>query len=69
MRTYHPRSWSRQARELSWREIHSVNGGYCTLNEAINFFSKSYRAPIIRYRAAKHFGRKVRENRVKERRA
>lgn len=66
MKTWHPESWSQQARNLSNDVIESVNKGYRTIKEATNFFSHSYRAPIIRYRAAKHFGRKIREGKVHE---
>ena len=66
MKTWHPESWSKQARNMSNDIIESINVGYETIEGAINFFSRSYRAPIIRYRAAKHFGRKVREGKVHE---
>ena len=66
MRTWHPQSWSQQARNLSNNVIESVNTGYKTIKEATNFFSHSYRAPLICYRAAKRFGRKVREGKVHE---
>lgn len=66
MKTWHPESWSKQARNMSNDMIESINVGYETIEGAINFFSRSYRAPLIRYRAAKRFGRKVREGKVHE---
>ena len=66
MKTWHPESWSKQARNMSSDMIESINVGYETIEGAISFFSRSYRAPIIRYRAAKRFGRKVREGKVHE---
>ena len=46
-------------------EIWSVNNGWSTIEGAIHFFSNSYRAPIIRQRAAKRFGRYVHAGKVK----
>ena len=66
MKTWHPESWSKQARNMSNGIIESVNIGYETIEGAIGFFSRSYRAPLIRYRAAKRFGRQVREGKVHE---
>ena len=66
MKTWHPESWSQQARNMSNNMIESVNVGYETIEGAIHFFSHSYRAPLIRHRAAKRFGRKVREGKVHE---
>lgn len=66
MKTWHPESWSQQARNLSNNVIESVNTGYKTIKEATDFFSHSYRAPLIRYRAAKRFGHKVREGKIHE---
>jgi hypothetical protein len=65
MYTWHPESWSKQARNMSNNEIWSVNNGWTTIEGAIRFFSNSYRAPIIRQRAAKRFGRYVRAGKVK----
>lgn len=65
MYTWHPESWSQQARRMCDDEIWSVNNGWSTIEGAIHFFSNSYRAPIIRHRAAKRFGRYVRAGKVK----
>ena len=64
MRTYHPESWSVQARELADRIYNQLGEGEnkYSLKEAENFFSNSYRHPLIRQRAAKRFGRLVRRN-------
>ena len=64
MRTYHPDSWSRQARDMSNWKIWSVNHGWDTIEGAVRFFGTSYRHPLIRNRAAKHFGRQVRARKV-----
>lgn len=61
MKNYHPTSWSQQAREMCDRQIAMVQQGYSTIEQAINFFSNSYRPSIIRCRAAKRFGRWVRK--------
>lgn len=60
MRAYRPKSWSAQAREMADRQI------YYTLKSgnpvySLRFFSNSYRADIIRHRAAKRFGRAMRK--------
>lgn len=60
-RTYHPASWSVQARRMAENQINQIISGEITEAEAIHFFSTSYRHPRIRYRAAKYFGRKMRK--------
>lgn len=64
MRTWHPDSWSKQARELADRIYNQLGEGEdkYSLKEAENFFSNSYRHPLIRQRAAKRFGRLIRRN-------
>lgn len=66
MFTYHPKSWSQQAREICDNQIAQINSGWQTINGAVKFFSNSYRAEIIRNRAAKRFGRAVRAGKVHE---
>jgi hypothetical protein len=66
MRTYHPDSWSVQAREMANRQVESINCGVSTIADAIYFFGISYRHPRIKYRAAKRFGRMRRTGKVKE---
>lgn len=66
MRNYYPQSWSQQARNMSNSEIQSINAGWSTIRGTLRFFSNSYRHPLIRQRAAKHFGRKRREGKVRE---
>ena len=60
MKTYRPKSWSAQAREMADKQIRqtlkSGNPVY-----SLRFFSHSYRADIIRHRAAKRFGRAMRK--------
>lgn len=61
MRTYRPKSWSAQARIMADNQIRqtleSGNPVY-----SLRFFSNSYRADIIRLRAAKRFGRAMRKH-------
>ena len=59
-RTYHPKSWSQQARNMADDQIWNVEHGYETKEEAKKFFHTSYRHSLIRQRAAKRFGRKMR---------
>lgn len=61
MKTWHPESWSQQAREMARKQIESIKCGYQTIEGAIEFFDRSYRHPLIRYRAAKAFGRHERK--------
>ena len=65
MKTWRPESWSQQARNMCDNEIWCVNNGWSTIAGARHLFSNSYRAPIIRQRAAKRFGRYVRAGKVK----
>lgn len=60
MKKYRPKSWSEQARKIADEQIRS------TLESgdpvwSLRFFSNSYRADIIRHRAAKRFGRAMRK--------
>jgi len=64
MRSYHPESWSAQARKMCDNQIEMVEAGYATIDEAIHFFSISYRHPLIRHRAAKRFGRMLRAGKI-----
>lgn len=64
MRTYRPKSWSAQARELCNKQVESIAYGYQTIEGAITFFATSYRAPIIRYRAVTRFMRLVKAGKV-----
>lgn len=66
MRTWKPASWSQQAREMCDKQIEYINGGHAFIEDALHLFSNSYRAPIIRDRAAKRFGRLMRAGKVKE---
>ena len=55
-----------QARRLANQIILNVEFGYISIDEGMSWFDKSYRAPIIRHRAAKRFGRQVRNGKVVE---
>lgn len=66
MKAYHPKSWSQLARKMCNEQIMSIENGWQTINGAIKFFSESYRADIIRNRAAKRFGRMVKAGKVCE---
>ena len=61
MRNWHPKSWSEQARELADRQVEYVVYGDKTIKEVLHFFSISYRADIIKYRAEKRFIRKIKK--------
>lgn len=82
MRSWHPDSWSQQARELENKiyriVIHAIENG-CSKHQfaeyigggeyiertpeewATHFWTVSYRPPIIVNRAAKRYGRKLRQ--------
>ena len=64
MKTYRPKSWSAQAREMARKQVEMITAGYQTIEGAISFFAISYRAPIIRYRATTSFMRMVRAGKV-----
>ena len=59
MKNWHPKGWSEQARELADRQVEYVVYGNKTIKEVLHFFSISYRADIIKYRAEKRFIRKM----------
>ena len=61
MRNWHPKGWSEQARELADRQVEYVVYGNKTIKEVLHFFSISYRADIIKYRAEKRFLRKMKK--------
>ena len=61
MRNWHPKGWSEQARELADRQVEYVVYGNKTIKEGLHFFSISYRADIIKYRAEKRFIRKIKK--------
>lgn len=56
MRTWHPKSYSQQARELADKFFEWEDK-----KDAFEILQHTYRAPIIAFRAAKRFGRKMRE--------
>ena len=66
MRNYHPKSWSQQAREMSYQAIKSIEAGWNTIETTKEYFSNSYCHPLIRNRAAKHYGRMIRTGKVHE---
>ena len=61
MKNWHPKSWSEQARELADRQVEYAVYGDKTIKEVLHFFSISYRADIIKYRAEKRFIRKMKK--------
>ena len=76
MRRYRPKSWSHQPRykadQAYWFFCNANHDGFDSMdtewiaemadkNTHVHDFSNSYRAPIIRYRAAKRFRRLVRK--------
>ena len=60
------KTWSQQARRMCDLQVAYVNSGNALIEDALRFFSTSYRAPIITGRAAKRFGRLMRAGKVKE---
>ena len=60
MKTWHPKSWSAQARAMADKQItQTLRSGNPSFS--LHFFSQSYRAPIVRGRAAKRFGRAMKK--------
>lgn len=66
MKSWYPQSWSEQARKMCDKQVAYVNVGMTTIDNAFYLFSISYRAPIIRLRAAKRFARLLKQGKVKE---
>ena len=64
MKTFRPKSWSKSAREMCDNQIAMIHAGWQTVNDAKEFFSNSYRHPLIKQRAAKRFGRLLRKGKV-----
>ena len=54
-------SWSMKARKMCYSQLSQYLQGEATEQECVEFFSTSYRAPIIKIRAAKKFGRMLRK--------
>jgi hypothetical protein len=65
MLTWRPKSWSEQARELCDRQIALINAEINSIEYSLAFLGNSYRHPLIRQRAAKRFGRMLREGKVR----
>jgi hypothetical protein len=62
MKKFHPVSYSEQAREMAAKYYGEVlQYEDFTENAAVSFINSSYRAPIVRYRAAKKFGKMCRK--------
>lgn len=66
MKAYRSKSWSQQAREMCDRQVAQIETGWQTIEDATKFFHSSYRAEIIRHRAAKRFGRLIKAGKVHE---
>lgn len=66
MRNYRPASWSQQAREWCDRQIDYINNGNSFIDEVVWGFGWSQRNNLIKYRAAKRFGRMRRNGKVHE---
>ena len=54
-------SWSMRARTMYCIQLNQYLRGEKSEQECVEFFSTSYKAPIIRMRAAKKFGRMMRK--------
>jgi hypothetical protein len=62
MKKFRPRSYSKQAREMAMKYYNEVlQFEDFTESDAATFIHHSYRAPLIRYRAAKKLGRMCRK--------
>lgn len=67
MKKFHPRSWSEQAREMAVKYYNEVlQYEDFTESAAVLFINHSYRAPLIRYRAAKKLGKMCRKTAKKK---
>lgn len=64
MKTWHPKTWSQQARALCDRIVNNVEDGYWTIEQGMFWFSTSYRHPLIVNRAAKRYGRLMRAGKI-----
>ena len=66
MRTWHPASYSEQARELCDKWVEGVNEGWLLLDEVLYKVRASYRQPLVKERAWRRFNRLVRAGKVHE---
>jgi hypothetical protein len=66
MLKYRSKSWSQSARQMCEDQISEINTGWQTIEGAVKFFHDSYRADIIKRRAAKMFGKALKANKVHE---
>lgn len=66
MKKFKPKSWSESARNMCEEQVSEVNTGWATIETATKFFHNSYRADIIKRRAAKMFGKAVKAGKVHE---
>lgn len=62
MRSYRPASWSTQARLMCDKQLYYIAKGTKTIEEGAETIRNSYRHPLIKQRAIKRFGRKVKNN-------
>lgn len=60
---YKTKSWSESARFLSNKMYIYYISGILREEDVVRFFQNSHRAPLIVHRAAKRFGRMVRNGR------
>ena len=60
MKTFHPASYSQQARRLCDSLYNTIIKGLVAKESAVEFLHWSYRDSLIRRRAAKRLGRKLR---------
>ena len=61
MRSYRPASYSQQARKLCDKQILYIKSGLTTIEEAEEILFNTYRSPLVKQRAIKRFGRKIRK--------
>ena len=60
----HTVSWSDRAREIANMQAEYVNSGWTTISEVVKFLNNSGYNSLITQRAAKRFGRLLREGKV-----
>ena len=61
MKTYRPTSYSQQARKLCDKQILYIKSNLTTIEEAEEILFNTYRSPLVKQRAIKRFGRKIRK--------
>lgn len=64
--SYHAKSYSKQAREMSDAAMENVNCGVWCIEQAFRFFALSYRHNLIKDRALNRFRRYLKNGKIHE---